>query len=535
MYMAQKKESVVARKLPFNYEAEQAVLGSVMLSPDAPLVILNELKPEDFYAREHQIIFEAMQELFSKKNNSVIDHITLADCLDSEGKLDSIGGVSYIAKLTNVIPSATNFQYYMDIVRQDSVLRQLIQAGSQIVEDAYTSTDKDESLTSAESAIYNISKKSSNNSLEHIRDSLTDVLTEFDESFQNPGAKRGLLTGISGLDLITNGLQNGDIIQLAARPGVGKTSLAMNMVEHIAIKYKKPCAVFSLEMPRVQLARRMACSVGRVSMKKVMRGELDENEQRRFRQAVNLLADAPIYIDDSSLNTPAQILSKCRRLKSDPSRGLAFIVIDYLGLMRSGTRTQDRQQEVSEISRSLKVLAKELNVPVLVLSQLNRAAEGRKDHRPVLSDLRESGSIEQDADIVMFIYKSENYRDIDEREREEGIAELIIEKHRNGEKGTIKLQWDGETTTFRDLPSDANRASIAETAPPLPKKFQDAYETVKNEDLQVTRVDDSVFDTPIDEPPPFDIDDVPPPVDTERDPIFDDSGTEPIGETLKGI
>jgi len=526
----------LARKLPFNYEAEEAVLGSILISADAPLVVLNELKSDDFYAKEHQIIFEAMQTLFSHKNNTVIDHLTLTNELEKKGLLDSIGGVSYIAKLTNVIPSATNFSYYMDIVKQDSILRQLINAGGKIIDESYSSDDKDDTLSNAEAYIYDISKKSSSSNLEHIRESLTDVLGEFDESFQNPGSKRGLVTGLAGLDLITNGFQNGDVIQLAARPGVGKTSLAMNIVENIALQSKKPCAVFSLEMPRVQLARRMACSVGKVSMKKVVRGELDINEQRRFRQAISLLADAPIYVDDSAINTPAQILSKCRRLKNDASRGLSFVAIDYLGLMRSGTKVNDRQQEISEISRSLKILAKELNIPVLVLSQLNRAVEGRKDHRPVLSDLRESGSIEQDADIVMFIYKSEDYKDIEEKDREEGIAELIIEKHRNGEKGTIRLRWDGETTTFSNLPEDANKASLVGTEPPLPKKFHDAYESVKDEDLKETKVNDEVFETPRPNTDPLDIDAVPFNVnDEEEDPIFDNVELEPISESLKDL
>jgi len=530
--MANTDSNPATRKLPFNYEAEQAVLSAVMLSPDAPLTILNELKTDDFYAREHRIIFDAMCNLFSKKNNSVIDHITLTDELESKDQLDNIGGAMYIAKLIGGNPSPTNYMYYMNIVKHHSVLRQLIQVGSKIVEESYSAEDDAEALSNAEAMIYNISKKSTSSNLEHIRDSLTDVLTDFDESFQNPGAKKGLMTGLSGLDMLTNGFQNSDVIQLAARPGVGKTSLAMNMVINIALKGKKPCAVFSLEMPKIQLARRMACSVGKVSMKKVMRGELDEKEQRRFRQAVNLLAEAPIFIDDSSINTPAQILSKCRRLKNDPSRGLAFITIDYLGLMRSGLKITDRQQEVSEISRSLKILAKELDVPVLVLSQLNRAVESRKDHRPVLSDLRESGSVEQDADIVMFIYKSENYRDIEEKERQEGIAELIVEKHRNGEKGTIKLRWDGETTTFSDLPSDSNLASLAETAPPLPQKYQDAYENAKTEPLPEVSVDNAIFDGPIDDtPPPFDMAPLEQ-IDDDYDPIFDDSEMEELKDTL---
>ena len=531
--MAQKTEKTLnsARKLPFNYEAEQAVLGAVLLSQDASLVILNELKETDFYAHEHQIIFDAMLRLFGKNNNPIIDHITLTSELNAHNQLDAVGGMAYLARLTNVIPTATNFNYYMDIVKRDSVLRQLIDAGGKIVEDSFSAEDMDAALTNAESLVYSIGEKTERSSLEPIRASLTGVLSEFDEAFQNPGSKRGLPTGLAGLDMLTNGLQNGDVIQLAARPGVGKTSLALNIATNIALYAKKPVAIFSLEMPKIQLARRIASSVGGVSMSKVLRGELDENEQRRFRQAISALADAPIYLDDSSVNTPAEILHKCRRMKNDKNKGLSFVVIDYIGLMKAGGRNyqNDRQQEISYISRNLKIMAKELNVPVLVLSQLNRAVEGRKDHRPMLSDLRESGSIEQDADIVMFIYKSEQYRDLAESEVEEGIAELIIAKNRNGSQGTIKLRWDGETTTFSNLPEDEDRQSLESTAPPLSKHYKDAYNKAKEPVTEVNNFDDSVFDAPT-EPP----NEVPFPVDDEYDEIFDNPNQpETIAETLK--
>ncbi len=519
-----------ARKLPFNYEAEQAVLGSVLLSQDASLVILNELKSTDFYAHEHQIIFDAMQSLFSKANNPIIDHITLTSELNTRGQLETVGGMSYLARLTNVIPAATNFNYYMDIVKRDSVLRQLIDAGGKIVDESYTAEDMDHALSDAEARIYAISQKTDRSSLEPIRASLTNVLGEFDEAFQNPGSNRGLSTGFAGLDMLTNGFKAGEIIQLAARPGVGKTSLALNIATHVAVYDKKPVAIFSLEMPKVQLARRIASSVANVSMTKVLRGELNENEQRRFRQAISALADVPIYIDDSSMNTPAEILSKCRRMKNDKNRGLSFVVIDYMGLMKAGGRSydNDRQQEISDISRNLKIMAKELDVPVLVLSQLNRAVEGRKDHRPMLSDLRESGSIEQDADIVMFIYKSDQYRDLMESEVEEGVAELIIAKNRNGAQGTIKLQWNGETTTFSNMPADADKASLQSTAPPLPKQYKEAYDRAKQPPTEISDFDDSVFDTPQPSPePPVE------PNNEDYDELFDDVQPEPIGETLK--
>ena len=518
-----------ARKLPFNYEAEQAVLGAVLLSQDASLVILNELKVTDFYAHEHQIIFDAMQSLFGKANNPIIDHITLTSELNMRNQLEAVGGMSYLARLTNVIPTATNFNYYMDIVKRDSVLRQLIDAGGKIVDESYSADDMESALNDAEALIYSISEKTDRSSLEPIRASLTGVLSEFDEAFQNPDSMRGVPTGLAGLDMITNGLKGGEIVQLAARPGVGKTSLALNIATHVALYEKKPVAIFSLEMPKIQLARRIASSVANVSMSKVMRGELNETEQRRFRQAVSALADVPIYIDDSSVNTPSEILSKCRRMKNDKNRGLSFVVIDYLGLMTAGGRNynNDRQQEIADISRNLKIMAKELDVPVLVLSQLNRGTEGRKDHRPMLSDLRESGAIEQDADIVMFIYKSDQYRDLSESEVEEGVAELIIAKNRNGAQGTIKLQWNGETTTFSNMPEDLDKQSLQSTAPPLPKQFKDAYDRAKQPETEIHDFDDSVFDQPEPQPQPT------PPPDDDFDELFDDAQPEPIGETLK--
>lgn len=521
---------ITARKLPFNYEAEQAVLGSIFLSQDAALVILNELKPTDFYAHEHQIIFEAMQRLFAKANNPIIDHITLKSELSAHNELETVGGLSYLARITNVVPSATNFTYYMDIVKRDSVLRQLIEAGGKIIDESYTADDMESALSDAEALVYSISEKTDRSTLEPIRASLTGVLSEFDEAFQNPGANIGLPTGFAGLDMLTNGMHGGEIIQLAARPGVGKTALALNIATHVAVYEKKPVAIFSLEMPKIKLARRIVASVAQVNSRGIIRGELNENEQRKFRQAIAALADAPIYIDDSSLNTPGEILSKCRRIKNDKNRGLSFVVIDYIGLMKAGGKgyENNRQQEISDISRSLKIMAMELNVPILVLSQLNRSVESRSDHRPMLSDLRDSGSIEQDADVVMFIYKSEKYRDIKESEVEQGIAELIVEKNRNGETGTVKLKWDGSTTTFSNMPEDVDKQSLQQTAPDRPKKFDEAYERAKEAPVEISDFDDDVFNTPPPEEIPNEIrhnDDI--------DELFDDTEPDDIAESLK--
>ena len=530
-----KNSSDTGRKLPYNFEAEQAVLGAVLISQDAPSVILSELKEDDFLSKEHQIIFGAMQTLFLKKNHTYFDHIILTSELESQGLLDAVGGVSYLLSLTERLPSSTNFQYYVDIVKRDSTLRKLIQAGGEIIEDAYSSDDKDQSLQFAESAIYKISQNTEHSQLEHIRSSLERVIDDFELCYQDPNAKRGLETGLVGLDHYTNGFQKGDLIILAARPSFGKSALALNMVQHMAVELKKSCAVFSLEMPREQLSRRMACSLSGVSMAKVLRGDLeDEQEQRRFRNAISVLANAPIFIDDSSMNTPAEILAKCRRLKNDPAYGLDFVMIDYLQLMNTGPKSKadSRQQEVAEISRSLKVLAKELNVPVLALSQLSRAVESRTgDHRPQLSDLRETGSIEQDADIVMFIHRPSRYSDTNkDNTMDQSQAFLILAKHRNGALGDIPMHWDGATTTFRSTAKDLDTASLEGTAPPpISEKSRRAFEKVSQELKESSDIADEIFDTT--PPPEPDFLPPPPPADSLEDFVISDQPV--VNQTTK--
>ena len=530
-----KNSSDTGRKLPYNFEAEQAVLGAVLISQDAPSVILSELKEDDFLSKEHQIIFGAMQTLFLKKNHTYFDHIILTSELESQGLLDAVGGVSYLLSLTERLPSSTNFQYYVDIVKRDSTLRKLIQAGGEIIEDAYSSDDKDQSLQFAESAIYKISQNTEHSQLEHIRSSLERVIDDFELCYQDPNAKRGLETGLVGLDHYTNGFQKGDLIILAARPSFGKSALALNMVQHMAVELKKSCAVFSLEMPREQLSRRMACSLSGVSMAKVLRGDLeDEQEQRRFRNAISVLANAPIFIDDSSMNTPAEILAKCRRLKNDPAYGLDFVMIDYLQLMNTGPKSKadSRQQEVAEISRSLKVLAKELNVPVLALSQLSRAVESRTgDHRPQLSDLRETGSIEQDADIVMFIHRPSRYSDTNkDNTMDQSQAFLILAKHRNGALGDIPMHWDGATTTFRSTAKDLDTASLEGTAPPpISEKSRRAFEKVSQELKESSDIADEIFDTT--PPPEPDFLPPPPPAESLEDFVISDQPV--VNQTTK--
>ncbi len=434
--------------MPHSIEAEQAVLGCLLIDNECAISIMARLKPTDFYTETHQNIFSVMQSLY--QTNVPIDFVTVTESLEKKNILENIGGIDYITSLTNVVPSAVNFTYYVEIVKKDSILRSLIYAGQQIIEIAYDNDDAVQGISFAEKTIFDIAQNEEMSSLEHIGGALKGVIDKFDMIAKDPTLINGMPTGFTALDEILNGLHNSDLILLAARPGVGKTSLAMNIVNNVAINQKKKCAIFSLEMPKIQLAQRSLCSVGCVSMEKALKGKLDTNEWKALWQANKQLAEAGIFVDDSSMNTPSDILSKCRRLKRE--QGLDLIMIDYLQLMNSGRKsnTDNRQQEISEITRYLKIAAKELDVPIILLSQLSRAVETRKDHRPVLSDLRESGAIEQDADIVMFIYKADMYNDVVNND-EPGVCEVIIAKHRNGSPGVVKLRWYGEYTTFMDL------------------------------------------------------------------------------------
>ncbi len=458
------KEQKNIKIMPHSLEAEQAVLGCLLIDNDCSINIMSKLKSSDFYTESHQNIFDVMSSLY--QTSVPIDFVTVTEALEKKNLLDSIGGIDYITSLTNVIPSAANYDHYVEIVKKDSMLRSLIYAGQKIIEKAYDDDDAKAGISFAEKTIFDIAQKEDISSLEHIGGALKGVIDKFDMIAKDPTLVNGMPTGFKGLDDILNGLHNSDLILIAARPGVGKTSLAMNIVNNVAINQKKKCAIFSLEMPKIQLAQRSLCSVGCVSMSKALKGDLDTNEWKALWQANKKLAEAGIYVDDSSMNTPSDILSKCRRLKRE--QGLDLIMIDYLQLMNSGGRSNsdNRQQEISEITRYLKIAAKELDVPILLLSQLSRAVEARKDHRPVLSDLRESGAIEQDADIVIFIYKADMYNDV-VSEDEPGVCEVIIAKHRNGSLGTVKLRWYGEYTTFMDLDKKVpKRISVDDALPP---------------------------------------------------------------------
>jgi len=505
------------RSLPNNFEAEQAVLGCALIDSEAALTVVGKLEEIDFYNETHRNIYKVIRDLFSR--SVAIDFVTVSDELEKKGLISSVGGMSYISSLSNIVPSAASVNHYIEIVKRDSILRQVIMSCGKTIQMAYEK-DSDETIIGvAEKAIYEIAEKGQTGSLEKIEFPLEKVISKIEEIHKDNTVLRGLKTGFYGIDKATNGLQKTDLIILAARPGVGKTSLAMNIVSNAAINSKAKCAVFSLEMGREQLAQRMLFSVANVSMAKALRGDLDESDWSKIWKAEKLLKDTDIFVDDNAMNTPSQVLSKCRKLKRE--KGLDLIVIDYLGLMKADVKTGNRQEEVGEISRNLKLLAKEVEVPVISLCQLNRSVEQREDGkpgRPVLSDLRDSGSIEQDADMVWFIHR--DMTKVEEANNPNGnyTAELIIAKFRNGQPGSVFLGWDGSRTSFVNLEKDANEQSIvnqyqmnedakrAKRTPSDPQDFKSAISEIINEI-------ESDGDMDLTPPPEMSIDMAPPPVD----------------------
>jgi len=460
-----KKDIDIANKvLPNNLEAEQAVICSAMIDTEACINIVAKLKPEDFYSQSHKTIYNAICALY--KDNKPVDIVTLTDQLESKDELEEIGGVEYLSVINNSLPSSAYYASYVEIVKKNSVLRQLIEASNRIIRNAYSNEEGD-ALSFAEKAIFEIAEKGQVSSLENLAESLTGVMENFEDIHKDGSRVRGIPTGFYQLDRMTNGLQRSDLILIAARPSVGKTSLAMNIVSNAAIEGKAKCAVFSLEMSKAQLAQRMLCSVANVDMSRALHGELTEQDWTKLWKAHKTLSECKIYADDSSLNTPSQILSKCRKLKRE--RGLDLIMIDYLQLMTGDAKSDNRQTEVSDISRRMKILAKEINVPVILLSQLSRAVEQRQNKIPVLSDLRESGAIEQDADMVIFIHRpdKDNQATEDATQKKEQSkdfnVQLIIAKHRSGELGSIPLAWVGSRVSFVNLDKDENAKNLEAT------------------------------------------------------------------------
>lgn len=454
----ERKFNIDGRTLPNNFEAEQVVLGCCLMDNESALLVVGKLEETDFYNETHREIFIVIRDMV--KLSKPTDFITVSDELETKSKLEMVGGMQYLSSLSNMVPSSASCNYYIEIVKKESILRQLIQVSGNIIEKAYGKEADTNLIGIAEKEIYEIAERGQNSALE--RFDSQEILDNFEQIHREGGTIHGLKTGFYQIDKATNGLQKTDLIILAARPGVGKTSLAMNIVTNAAINENAKCAVFSLEMGKEQLERRMLCSVADVSMAKALRGELDANDWAKLWKAKEKLDKAEIYIDDNSMNTPSQILSKCRKLKRE--KGLDLIVIDYIGLMKSDEKSDNRQNEVSNISRQLKILAKDIQVPVISLCQLNRSIEQTnkegKPRKPVLSDLRESGSIEQDADMVWFIHRDMAVGEIEKNQDKNYTAELIIAKFRNGQPGSIFLGWDGSKTSFVNLDRDANEQSL---------------------------------------------------------------------------
>ena len=430
------------RSLPCNLEAEQYVLGSIIFDNDCISDIMSSLKEDEFYFERNRLIYSAMLAILNRAEP--IDFITLKSQLGVN--FDVIGGIEYLTKIRLMVSTTSNLKYHIKIIKDKAVLRKLINAGNDIASISYEQKDEvSVVLGIAESKIYDILQNKTTTDLTHIKDVLADNLANFEEMLKNKTKITGVPSGFKLLDIKTTGFQPSDLVLIAARPAMGKTSFALNIATNAAMYANVPVAIFSLEMSKEQLTNRILCSEALISNEKMKVAEVDHEDMAKLAATINNLSQAPIYIDDTAGITVTEIKAKCRRLKLKGQLGL--VVIDYLQLIQ-GNSKEGRQNEVGENSRLLKIMAKELNVPVLCLSQLSRAPEQRTDHRPVLSDLRDSGSIEQDADMVMFLYRDDYYNQETEKKN---ISECIIAKFRNGSVGTIELGWRGEYTRFMNL------------------------------------------------------------------------------------
>jgi replicative DNA helicase len=429
---------------PQNVEAEMAVLGAMLLEEEAIAKAIEILNIDSFYRDSHRYIFKSILDTYEKGKPA--DIVTISENLRLEGNLEKAGGVAYISSLLNTVPSAANIDYYASIVREKALLRKLINTATDIVAKGYeSSNDVDGLLDSAEQMIFDIAEKKIGESFYSLKQIIKDSFDSIDELFKGRTPVTGLSTGLVDFDIQTAGLQPSDLIIIAGRPSSGKTALAMTIASHLGIEMKVPVAIFSLEMSKEQLVRRFLCAEARVDAHKLRTGYLKDNDWGKLARASGRLSEATIFIDDSPTLTPLEVRAKARRLKSREK--IALVIVDYLQLMHYHGRVESRQQEISQISSSLKALARELNVPVVALSQLSRAVEARTDHRPQLSDLRESGAIEQDGDLIAFIYREELYNPNPENV---GLAELIIGKQRNGPVGSLKLTFLKEFTRFEN-------------------------------------------------------------------------------------
>jgi len=443
------------KTVPHSFEAEQAVIGGLLLDNETWSDVSERVVERDFYTRAHRMIFSTIEKLSS--NDIPVDIVTLSEKLEDTQDLEAVGGIAYLAELLQNTPSAANINNYADIVRERAIVRELIGVANDIAEAGYDTEGRDsgELLDFAETKVFQIAeaRNNQNEGPQAIKDILKETVAKIDDLCKNPrDGITGLSSGYNDLDQMTTGFQPGDLIIVAARPSMGKTTFAMNLAEHAALNSDKPTIIFSLEMPADQIMNRMLASLGRIDQGKIRTGQLDENDWASLSSTMSILLDrGKMFIDDSSGLTPTELRSRARRIARDHG-GVSMIMVDYLQLMRVPSLSENRTLEISEISRSLKALAKELRCPVIALSQLNRGLEQRADKRPINSDLRESGAIEQDADLIMFIYRDEVYH---EESEHKGIAEIIIGKQRNGPIGKVRLTFQGRYSRFDDYTGTA--------------------------------------------------------------------------------
>lgn len=438
---------MIERIPPQNIEAEQAVLGAMLIKKEAVIEAMEILRPEDFYRDAHRVVFEAIMAVF--RNDSAVDMITVTEQLKKSDLLDKAGGVAGVTALANAVPTAANVVYHAKIVREKAELRELINAGSEITGWAFEdSDDVDAVMDKAEKRILEVTARENSADFTSMKDIVISVFKQIEERSTNKGGLTGVASGFTDLDRLTSGFQPSDLILVAARPSMGKTAFTLNIASYVAVHLDKPVAFFSLEMSKEQLAQRMLCSEGGIDSQRLRNGDMKDEDWEHVIAAADRLTYAPVFIDDTPGITVMELRSKARRIKAE--HGLSMVIIDYLQLMSGkGSKNGDnRQQEISEISRSLKALARELKVPVIALSQLSRSVESRQVKRPMLSDLRESGSLEQDADIVMFLYREDYY---DKETEQQNVTEVIVAKHRNGPIDTVRLYFDKEFTRFANF------------------------------------------------------------------------------------
>ena len=440
------KKEKTTKLPPHNKEAEESILGAILVNPVVLNRIVEYIKPESFYFKAHKVIYETMLNLYNK-GNVQIDILTVSDELRNQGTLEAIGGRDYINDLALNTITTANIEYYAKMIQEKAIKRQLIAAGSDIVEMAYENLTTEATLDTAEKLIFNIAQERTTSDLVAIKDLVLTSFEQIEYRYNHRDELTGTSSGFYDLDEMTSGLQKSDLIILAARPSMGKTAFALNIAQNAALRDNKPVAIFSLEMPKEQLVKRMLCSEAEVDTQRLSSGTLQPKDWEKLTEAMNYFTDAPIYIDDAAGASVMDIRAKCRRLAMEEKQ-LGLIVIDYLQLMEDNSKGDDRNQQISAISRGLKTLARELQVPIIALSQLSRAVEQRKDRRPMLSDLRESGAIEQDADVVMFIYRDEYYEK--DNPENKGKAEIIIAKHRNGPVGSFDLLFQANITKFKN-------------------------------------------------------------------------------------